>query len=1019
MKPVESNTPAPMEQDPMHEMTLEELLADPVEEKKKKKQSSAHPKAAKEKRSSAARKSERAERRLKKKQRKAEKKEIRRKKKEAKKNRFVLYDPKKMQGFPFSVAVGYFLRFFSIGFSIFGVLWLFCDAFALTDVKAIPLLTYCVAMVSAFSMIFIGKWLTLGGFALLGAWVGGFFALYGNLLTFYVSGVGKVYNAMMYRLTEEGFAAAVSITLPDFGGLAYDDALLTYGGVYALATVFALVFAAFSAKRTRLFPMLILGGGLCAVCFTYNLCRTNWGIACVLAGLASAAVLSSYDKIYKAHKKSKKSRAYSGYSSALAGLLALAIVSLPASNVSSQWKNIEFISGPIEEARTYLTTILTGGNPAYNKMNTLHEKRSNKLESVEFDGVTLFTVTAPLAKTVYLRSWVADDYDYATDEWSVLDSTDYSSMLRQLTVENSGFSGDQVTYDLYSLMDVQFLNDSFSQRGYVSRSAFGYLAAFVNVEYVENTGQLFVLPSSYAAPLGLYEYGSRTEPYADAMALHADGIWSSGWFSPDKSYTAPAIMPTYMNATYGEVAERQARYYTILVDTINELHKQNSPDVDAAIAAFELRLERERLSEFSSEALRYYLDMGQNGRARFYSRYVRLVREYSDYVQKFYSEYPSESKAVQDILKQLDPLLQKAPTTHDKIMVIIDYLADHYEYTLTPTQPKDPTGSALDAFLTETKNGYCVQFASAATLLLRAAGLPARYVQGYLATDFSGESTPNGDMEYTADVLDSDAHAWVEVYIEGLGWRSYETTPAYYEDIYFVGSTVGPDTSPDQTTPVTTPPVTTPPPVETTPPDTEPPLTTRPPVTTPASSEAVTTDDGISSSGEVDMAEIMRVFLGLCLIGLLALLLLWQIRRANKVVDGRRHFIERSVYGTFEEKADFDRVASVLCDSIFEVHAILGNRPYIGELPGEFAARVDRLSPDAAPGERRRYERLSLLPSTFSDVMTLIQKQEFGRALTRQELETLGVYLSALIDSEYAHLNPFKKIWYRYIRFMI
>ena len=109
----------------------------------------------------------------------------------------------------------------------------------------------------------------------------------------------------------------------------------------------------------------------------------------------------------------------------------------------------------------------------------------------------------------------------------------------------------------------------------------------------------------------------------------------------------------------------------------------------------------------------------------------------------------------------------------------------------------------------------------------------------------------------------------------------------------------------------------------------------------------------------------------------------------------------------------------MLCDSIFEVHGILGNRPYVGELPGEFAARVDRLKPDATRREQRMHERLQFLPSTLSEIMVLIQKQEFGRALNRQELEVLGTYLGALIDSEYAHLNLFKKIWYRYVRFMI
>lgn len=953
---------------------------------------------------------ERALRRQKKKLRKAEKKEARRKKKEAKKNRFVLYDPSKMQGFTLSLPIGYFLRFFSIGFSLFGVLWLFCDAFALTQVQAIPLLLYCVGMVSAFSMLFIGKWLTLAGFGLLLAWVGGFFAFCGNLLTFYVSGVGKVFNAMMYRLTEEGFAAAGSITLPDFGGLPYDgsrETILTYGGVFALATVFALVFAAFSAKRTRLFPMLILGGGLCMVCFTYNLCRTNWGIACVLAGLCSAVVLSAYDKAYKFHKQSKKSRAYSGYSSALAGLLALLIAALPAAAMQTSWREIEFISRPIEEARTLITTILTGGNPAYNKMNTLNERRSNKLENVEFENVTLFTVESPVNHVVYLRSWIGGDYDYVNDEWVALSSTDYSTMLRLLTCESSGFTGDQVTYDLYSLLSSEFTDGTFQERGYLSNPKFGYAAAFVDIEYVNNTGLLFVLPSAYVSPYGVYEYGSRTEYYSNAVSLHADGMWTSGWFNLKKSYTTAGVLPSYYTVNYGETAARQVTYYQLLIDEVTALHQKNIVEIDRALADFRQKLDSQGLSEFSTDALKQYLEQDRNGKARWYNRYVRLVREYSEYVADAYSAYPTESQGIRTLLKELKPDLEKATTTHDKVMVVIEYLTGHYSYTYTPTQPENPKSGALDAFLTETKDGYCVQFASAATLLLRAAGLPARYVQGYVASEFSSHLTDDGGLSYTAKVKDTDAHAWVEVYIDGLGWRTYEATSLYYDSLYYVDA--GDTTHPGETN-TSRPQVTT----------TRPVPETTAPVTSATELPADTTaDDGITSAGQVDMAQILRIAIGLLVIGLLTFLLLWQVKRARKVVDGRRHFIERSIYGTFEEKSDFDRVAAVLCDSIFEVHAIVGNRPYVGELPGEFAARIDRLPENATLRQQRLHGRLLLLPNTMSEIMVLLQKQEFGKALNRQELEVLGSYLSALIDSEYASLNIFKKIWYRYIRFMI
>lgn len=954
-----------------------------------------------------------AEKRRLKKLRKAEKKEARRKKKEEKKKRFVLYDPAKMQGFTMSQTIGYFLRFFSIGFSLFGVLWLFCDAFALTEIKALPLLLYCVAMVSAFSMIFIGKWYTLAGFGLLGAWVGFFFWQAGNPLTFYVSGAEAVFSSMMYRLTEAGFAASASISLPYFGGLSFgafgltESELLIYGGVFALATVFALIFAAFSAKRTRLLPMVILGGALCAVCFTYNLCETNWGIACVLAGLCSTAVLSAYDKTYKEHKHSRKSRAYSGYSAALAGILALAIAAFPAATVTERWGEIEFIATPMKKARTYITTILTGGNPEFNKMNSLNERHPNKLEDVEFKDVVLFDVKLPTKHTVYLRSWIGGEYDYETDEWVAMSSTQYSQLQKELTSESRGFMGDQVTFDLYSLMSPTLADGTFQEKGYETNQRFGYSAAFVDIEYINNSGQLFVLPSAYASPIGLLAHGSLSEHYEESWSVNSDGMIASGWFNLTKSYTAAAVMPSYYTASYGQQAEREVRYYQILRQYINDLQKSTVNDTQQSLTAFRTLLNNEGLSEFSTDALEQYLSLNRNERTRWYNRYVRLVREYSDYVEKNYRSYPTESKAIQQIMEQLKPEIDQATTTHDKIMVVVDYLAEHYTYTYTPTKPDNPNASALDAFLTETKDGYCVQFASAATLLLRAAGFPARYVQGYVASDLTSGKDDDGNLVYSSSVTDRDAHAWVEVYIDGLGWRTYEATSVYYDKLYYVETES--EERPDISTSITTrPPVST----EIT--------TTETPTTTTTAPEETTVDPSAPTLvKEIDPMQILRIAIGFAIVVIIALLLLWQYHRARKVVNGRAYYIERSMYGSFEEKADFDQVAGVLCDSIYEIQAIIGNRPLVGELPSEFAARIDKPLLDGKRRLIRQRARLAMLPYSFSEIVALIQKHEFGKALTRGELEVLGIYLKELLDSEYRYLPIYKRIWYRYIRFMI
>lgn len=83
-----------------------------------------------------------------------------------------------------------------------------------------------------------------------------------------------------------------------------------------------------------------------------------------------------------------------------------------------------------------------------------------------------------------------------------------------------------------------------------------------------------------------------------------------------------------------------------------------------------------------------------------------------------------------------------------------------FEYTLTPpalgAQP-------VDEFLFETREGFCEHYASALTVLLRAAGLPARVVTGYQG----GELNALGGYYI---VRQSDAHAWTEVWLEGDGW---------------------------------------------------------------------------------------------------------------------------------------------------------------------------------------------------------------------------------------------------------
>ncbi len=102
-----------------------------------------------------------------------------------------------------------------------------------------------------------------------------------------------------------------------------------------------------------------------------------------------------------------------------------------------------------------------------------------------------------------------------------------------------------------------------------------------------------------------------------------------------------------------------------------------------------------------------------------------------------------------------------------------------------PDTPRTPDGEDfVEYFLTTSKRGYCMHYASAATLMLRAIGIPARYVTGYTADVKAGQ---------TVSVPDENAHAWVEVYVDGYGWYPVEVTPG------FSGQTAGESTPPSPT----------------------------------------------------------------------------------------------------------------------------------------------------------------------------------------------------------------------------
>lgn len=147
-------------------------------------------------------------------------------------------------------------------------------------------------------------------------------------------------------------------------------------------------------------------------------------------------------------------------------------------------------------------------------------------------------------------------------------------------------------------------------------------------------------------------------------------------------------------------------------------------------------------------------------------------RRYRRYVYDRFCDYPAER------LPELTAFLEQAKfrtgNVYDSLADVYVFLRSQAVYELEAADPP-PGKDFVEHFLFETREGYCAHFASAAVLMLRYLGVPARYATGYSLS--AGAFTKDGDGNYTAVATDMQAHAWAEVYLDGIGWIPMEMTP--------------------------------------------------------------------------------------------------------------------------------------------------------------------------------------------------------------------------------------------------
>lgn len=157
-----------------------------------------------------------------------------------------------------------------------------------------------------------------------------------------------------------------------------------------------------------------------------------------------------------------------------------------------------------------------------------------------------------------------------------------------------------------------------------------------------------------------------------------------------------------------------------------------------------------------------------------YKTYTQIDDQMYDLMQDtFWKDYQSDADGIYSAVTQ--------------IRTVLNELVQYEENPAQTPETEDP----IRWFLEESHTGNDVQYASVAVEAFRAHGIPARYVEGY----YLASSDISASQDETLTLTGKNAHAWAEVYFDGIGWLPIDVTPGYYYDAVSLQQLVGtPDT---------------------------------------------------------------------------------------------------------------------------------------------------------------------------------------------------------------------------------
>ncbi|MBQ7714850.1 MAG: hypothetical protein IJT70_03160 [Clostridia bacterium] len=689
----------------------------------------------------------------------------------------------------------------------------------------------------------------------------------------------------------------------------------------------------------------------------------------------------------------KKNKAAAGFTGLAAVVIAVFATLLPFAVVSKPLNTIGFIERGAKKVRAYVTDILVGDDVDLQKYPYRNYEifgyETLSFEPRSYKNTQIFRVEAPNSRPVLMKSRTAESFDLDTDTW-IFPSTEEVLDIRRDFGKN--FSSDVITRNAYAVLHPVSAGTP-NRQGIIGLRGYGFFVEQVHVMRANGQSKLLFIPSVMNSELGLRQYSSFDEA-KDRYSAFYDGIYTSNHYGVDTGgYSTVSYIYDMRNADMATVLESGKESLSLVYSLALREKAGESPR-----SLLEEYIEKTGDSSFNSVGFRYFAQMTAKEREDFISN-EELEKKYREFAYGKYTKTSGSyriASLADELFKTADEECEGGATRFDKVLAVIKYLSGNdFYYTLTPKAPEGLEGSVLEAFLFDTKSGYCSHYATAAAMLLREAGIPARYAEGYRVAEWYTAFGMGTADRYRSDVRDLHSHTWIEVYFDEIGWIPFEVTKTMNDDYYVFDKekaasyiVEGNDSG-----------------------------ISKPDVKAPTVNE---TKDSFAASDLMpewlekatfwQRAGRVAVVAApiLAFIALICIVIILIRKRAEKACGKRRDMIfsAKSEDRYADPKSDNRDLAKDLIDDLLTILQKTGIGPRTGEQPCEFGERLNR-----------EYRGMSNVDP--EEVMRSVVKEEFGHGLTYTELAQLAEYLNDSIHSVYRGLSLKDKIKFRYFKRII